>query len=247
MGFPGLVPIGDKHRDTYNPRKISCAHSRLRTQIATVSVAANATRYTIDAVRRFSSNMFLNCLQGPIRNMVANSDTRFPKEYKIANFTGFAIVMKDWRGHSNTTAANGGHGSAFEEGETQPAGTVATYQKRDHDAHRATRHEANQACLVRHLAQLVDFVHEAIAVATATARRASLALVEELFELVLSRHPAGQHASQSHTSSTSAQSVGTTSGHRPIIRVRIFRRTSDSGNHEHRSVNAHCAGNGRRD
>jgi hypothetical protein len=47
------------------------------------------------ATRRFSSNMFLNCLTGPMRNIVAHKDTKLPKEYRIANRTGLAIVMND--------------------------------------------------------------------------------------------------------------------------------------------------------
>jgi hypothetical protein len=152
-------------------------------QRAMTSVATSAERYTMVATRRFSSNMFLNCLTGPMRNMVAARDTRFPNEYRTANRTGLAIVMND------CTTANPRHkphlmllyacqtaasSYALVNGRVCPhkahththAPTAApnthtnTHQKTDDDADCTTRGEANEPRFVRQLAQLVQLVHK---------------------------------------------------------------------------------------
>jgi hypothetical protein len=56
------------------------------------------------AIRRFSSNMFLKCFVGPIRNIVAHRDTMLPMEYRMANLIGFAIVKNDCGANKTQTA-----------------------------------------------------------------------------------------------------------------------------------------------
>jgi hypothetical protein len=49
----------------------------------------NVDKYTIDVVRRFSSNMLLNCLDGPDRNVEDNNDSKLPDVYRKTKGAGF--------------------------------------------------------------------------------------------------------------------------------------------------------------
>ncbi len=55
----------------------------------TTILVPNVDKYTIDVIFRFSSNMFLNCLCGPDKNVEDNNDSKLPDVYKKTKGAGF--------------------------------------------------------------------------------------------------------------------------------------------------------------